>query len=96
VNPDGKAEIRTVKVGPVYGRNMIVVVECQKLGEKTVVEEGAFHRLGVYLSNRLGDPDYASDPGAGGDKNTLRCGGYPSHRMNNVSGIAEQSASDDS
>jgi RND family efflux transporter MFP subunit len=37
VNPDGKAEIRVVKTGPVY-RRMIVVTEGLKAGEKVIVE----------------------------------------------------------
>jgi RND family efflux transporter MFP subunit len=37
VNPDGKAEIRAVKIGPVY-RRMIVVTEGLKAGEKVIVE----------------------------------------------------------
>ena len=36
VNPDGKAEIRTVKVGQLYGRNMIVVTQGVKMGEKVI------------------------------------------------------------
>jgi membrane fusion protein (multidrug efflux system) len=38
VNPDGKAEIRAIKVGQLYGRSMIVVTEGVKLGEKVIVE----------------------------------------------------------
>ena len=50
VNPDGKAEIRAVKVGQVYGRDMIVVVEGLKLGEKVVVEGFQRVRQGVQVS----------------------------------------------
>ena len=37
VNPDGKAEIRAIKVGPVFGQ-MIVVTDGLKAGEKVIVE----------------------------------------------------------
>jgi membrane fusion protein (multidrug efflux system) len=37
VGPDGKAEIRAIKVGPVFGR-MIVVTDGLKAGEKVIVE----------------------------------------------------------
>src|SRR6202011_5095748 len=37
VNPDGKAEIRAVTIGPVYG-HMIVIKEGVKPGEKVIVE----------------------------------------------------------
>jgi membrane fusion protein (multidrug efflux system) len=50
VNPDGKAEIRTVKVGPVYDRNMVVVTEGLKLGEKVIVEGFQRVRQGVQVS----------------------------------------------
>jgi membrane fusion protein (multidrug efflux system) len=50
VNPDGKAEIRAVKVGQVYGRDMIVVVEGLTLGEKVVVEGFQRVRQGVQVS----------------------------------------------
>jgi RND family efflux transporter MFP subunit len=49
VNPDGKAEIRAVKVGPVYGR-MIVVTEGLKVGEKVVVEGFQRVRQGMQVS----------------------------------------------
>jgi membrane fusion protein, multidrug efflux system len=37
VNPDGKAEIRALTLGPIYGQ-MVVVKEGLKLGEKVIVE----------------------------------------------------------
>jgi membrane fusion protein, multidrug efflux system len=37
VSPDGKAEIRAIKVGPVFGQ-MIVVTDGLKAGEKVIVE----------------------------------------------------------
>ncbi len=37
VGPDGKAEIRAIKVGPVFGQ-MIVVTDGLKAGEKVIVE----------------------------------------------------------
>ena len=50
VNPDGKAEIRAVKVGQLYGRNMIVVTEGVKLGEKVIVEGFQRVRQGMEVS----------------------------------------------
>jgi len=50
VNPDGKAEIRAVKVGQLYGRNMIVVTEGLKLGEKVIVEGFQRVRQGMEVS----------------------------------------------
>jgi membrane fusion protein, multidrug efflux system len=49
VNPDGKAEIRVVKIGPVYGR-MIVVKEGLKAGEKVIVEGFQKVRQGIEVS----------------------------------------------
>ena len=49
VNPDGKAEIRVVKIGPVYGR-MIVVTEGLKAGEKVIVEGFQKVRQGIEVS----------------------------------------------
>jgi RND family efflux transporter MFP subunit len=37
VNPDGKAEIRAVKLGPVFGK-LIVITQGVKVGEKVIVE----------------------------------------------------------
>jgi membrane fusion protein, multidrug efflux system len=50
VNPDGKAEIRAVKVGQLYGRNMIVVTQGLKLGEKVIVEGFQRVRQGLEVS----------------------------------------------
>ena len=50
VNPDGKAEIRAVKVGQLYGRNMVVVTEGLRLGEKVIVEGFQRVRQGVEVS----------------------------------------------
>jgi membrane fusion protein (multidrug efflux system) len=50
VNPDGKAEIRAVKVGQLYGRNMIVVTQGLKLGEKVIVEGFQRVRQGMEVS----------------------------------------------
>jgi membrane fusion protein, multidrug efflux system len=52
VNPDGKAEIRAVKVGQLYGRNMIVVSEGLKLGEKVIVEGFQRVRQGMEVSSK--------------------------------------------
>ena len=49
VNADGKAEIRAVKVGPVYGR-LIVVTEGLKAGEKVIVEGFQKVRQGIEVS----------------------------------------------
>jgi RND family efflux transporter MFP subunit len=50
VNPDGKAEIRAVKVGQQYGRNMIVVTQGLKMGEKVIVEGFQRVRQGMEVS----------------------------------------------
>jgi RND family efflux transporter MFP subunit len=50
VNPDGKAEIRAVKVGQLYDRNMIVVTQGLKLGEKVIVEGFQRVRQGMEVS----------------------------------------------
>ncbi|MBV8481531.1 MAG: efflux RND transporter periplasmic adaptor subunit, partial [Verrucomicrobia bacterium] len=52
VNPDGKAEIRAVKVGQPYGRTMIVVTEGLKLGEKVIVEGFQRVREGMEVSSK--------------------------------------------
>jgi membrane fusion protein (multidrug efflux system) len=49
VNPDGKAEIRVVELGPVYGR-MIVVKGGLKAGEKVIVEGFQKVRQGIEVS----------------------------------------------
>jgi membrane fusion protein, multidrug efflux system len=49
VHPDGKAEIRAVKVGPIFGR-MIVITEGLKLGEKVIVEGFQKVRQGMQVS----------------------------------------------
>jgi membrane fusion protein, multidrug efflux system len=49
VNPDGKAEIRAVKVGATY-ENMIEVTEGVKVGEKVIVEGFQRVRQGVPVS----------------------------------------------
>ena len=49
VNPDGKAEIRAIKTGPVY-RGMIVVTEGLKPGEKVIVEGFQKVRQGMEVS----------------------------------------------
>jgi membrane fusion protein (multidrug efflux system) len=50
VNPDGKAEIRAVKVGEPYGRNMIQVTNGLKAGEKVIVEGFQRVRQGTPVS----------------------------------------------
>jgi membrane fusion protein, multidrug efflux system len=50
VHPDGKAEIRAVKVGQLYGRNMIVVTQGLKAGEKVIVEGFQRVRQGMPVS----------------------------------------------
>jgi membrane fusion protein, multidrug efflux system len=50
VNPDGKAEIRAVKVGQLYGRNMIVVTQGLKVGEKVIVVGFQRVRQGIQVS----------------------------------------------
>jgi membrane fusion protein (multidrug efflux system) len=59
VNPDGKAEIRAVELGPVYGR-MIVVKDGLKAGEKVIVEGFQKVRQGIAVSAK---------PYTGGTKN---------------------------
>jgi membrane fusion protein, multidrug efflux system len=49
VNPDGKAEIRAVKVGETY-QGMIVVTEGLKVGEKVIVEGFQRVRQGIPVS----------------------------------------------
>jgi multidrug efflux pump subunit AcrA (membrane-fusion protein) len=49
VNPDGKAEIRAVKVGETY-QGMIVVTEGVKAGEKVIVEGFQRVRQGIPVS----------------------------------------------
>jgi membrane fusion protein, multidrug efflux system len=50
VNPDGKAEIRAVKLGQLYGREMIVITQGLKLGEKVIVEGFQKVRQGMEVS----------------------------------------------
>lgn len=70
VHPDGKAEIRAVKVGAVYGR-MIVVTEGLKAGEKVVVEGFQRVRQGMQVSAKP-YPEQQKTEGAqgGSDKNS--------------------------
>jgi membrane fusion protein (multidrug efflux system) len=49
VNPDGKAEIRAIKVGETY-QGMIVVTEGLKVGEKVIVEGFQRVRQGIPVS----------------------------------------------
>jgi RND family efflux transporter MFP subunit len=49
VNPDGKAEIRAVKTGAVYGR-LIVITDGVKAGEKVIVEGFQKVRQGMQVS----------------------------------------------
>jgi RND family efflux transporter MFP subunit len=49
VNPDGKAEIRAVKTGPVFGR-LIVITDGVKAGEKVIVEGFQKIRQGMQVS----------------------------------------------
>jgi membrane fusion protein (multidrug efflux system) len=49
VGPDNKAEIRAVKVGPVFGR-LIVVTEGLKVGERVIVEGFQKVRQGMQVS----------------------------------------------
>ena len=49
VNPDGKAEIRAVTIGEVYG-HLIVIKEGLKLGEKVIVEGFQKVRQGIPVS----------------------------------------------
>jgi membrane fusion protein (multidrug efflux system) len=50
VHPDGKAEIRAVKVGQQYGRNMIVVTQGLNVGEQVIVEGFQRVRQGMAVS----------------------------------------------
>jgi membrane fusion protein, multidrug efflux system len=52
VNSDGRAELRAVKVGQQYGRNMIVVTQGVKLGEKVIVEGFQRVRQGMEVSSK--------------------------------------------
>jgi len=63
VNPDGKAEIRAVKIGPVYGQ-MVVVTEGLKAGEKVIVEGVQKVRQGIEVSAK----PYAAGPQDDGAK----------------------------
>jgi membrane fusion protein (multidrug efflux system) len=49
VNPDGKAEIRAVTIGPVYG-SLIVIQKGLKVGEKVIVEGFQKIRQGIPVS----------------------------------------------
>ena len=49
VNADGKAEIRAVQTGPVYGRS-IVITDGVKAGEKVIVEGFQKIRQGMQVS----------------------------------------------
>jgi membrane fusion protein, multidrug efflux system len=49
VNPDGKAEIRAVKLGPVFGK-LMVIKEGLKVGEKVIVEGFQKVRQGAAVS----------------------------------------------
>lgn len=51
VNPDGKAEIRAVTIGPVYGQ-LIVVKDGLKAGEKVIVEGFQKIRQGIPVSSK--------------------------------------------
>ena len=64
VNPDGKAEIRAVKVGEPYGRDMIQVTEGLKAGEKVIVEGFQRVRQGIPVSAK----PYPEAPKAEGAK----------------------------
>ncbi len=48
VSPDGKAEIRAIKVGPTFGQ-MIVVTDGLKVGEKVIVEGFQKVRQGIQV-----------------------------------------------
>jgi membrane fusion protein, multidrug efflux system len=65
VGPDGKAEIRAVKLGPVYGR-LIVVTEGLKAGEKVIVEGFQKIRQGIEVSAK----PYTNMPKSEGSKET--------------------------
>jgi membrane fusion protein, multidrug efflux system len=64
VNPDGKAEIRAIKVGETY-QGMIVVTEGLKAGEKVIVEGFQRVRQGTPVSAK----PYVEAPKAEGAKN---------------------------
>jgi membrane fusion protein (multidrug efflux system) len=65
VGSDGKAEIRAIKIGPVYGR-MIVVTEGLKAGEKVIVEGFQKIRQGIEVSAK----PYTNMPKSEGFKET--------------------------
>ena len=65
VNPDGKAEIRAIKVGETY-QGMIVVTEGLKAGEKVIVEGFQRVRQGTPVSAK---PYSAEAPKTEGAKN---------------------------
>ncbi len=65
VGPDGKAEIRAVKLGPMYGR-LIVVTEGLKAGEKVIVEGFQKIRQGIEVSAK----PYTNLPKSEGSKET--------------------------
>jgi RND family efflux transporter MFP subunit len=66
VNPDGKAEIRAIKVGETY-HGMIVVTEGLKAGEKVIVEGFQRVRQGTPVSAK----PYTEAPKSGEAKNDL-------------------------
>jgi len=66
VHPDGKAEIRAVVVGQLYGRNMIVVTQGLKAGEKVIVEGFQRVRQGMPVSAKP-YTDASTTPGAQND-----------------------------
>jgi membrane fusion protein, multidrug efflux system len=65
VGPNGKAEIRAVKLGPMYGR-LIVVTEGLKAGEKVIVEGFQKIRQGIEVSAK----PYTNLPKSEGSKET--------------------------
>jgi RND family efflux transporter MFP subunit len=65
VGPDGKAEIRAVKLGSVYGR-LVVVTEGLKAGEKVIVEGFQKIRQGIEVSAK----PYTNMPKSEGSKET--------------------------
>jgi membrane fusion protein, multidrug efflux system len=65
VNADGKAEIRAVELGPVYGQ-MIVVKGGVKAGEKVIVEGFQKVRQGIEVSAK----PYTKMPKSEGSKET--------------------------
>ena len=64
VNPDGKAEIRAIKVGETY-QGLIVVTEGLKPGEKVIVEGFQRVRQGTPVSAK----PYTEAPKTEGAKN---------------------------